>query len=190
MERLSCVAWKYNKSVYVALNSNTVEPLSQVQRWNRQKQAMVAISQSFLINQYNKRMVGVHRADQNIATRQIAIKTKKWWWAFFAWNPDMVFQNAWIACQINRQSQDPNLDLLAFRREIVDNYLKKYVCPKQSERPKWRILPAKRRVKDKIFLHGIGHFSSSFMAQKRCWFEAKIRVNDEDHCFKQWYDIQ
>ena len=81
-------------------------------------------------------MVGVHRADQNIATHQIAIKTKKWWWAFFTWNPDMVFQNAWIACQINRQSQDPNLDLLAFRREIVDNYLKKYVCPKQSERPK------------------------------------------------------
>ena len=36
--KFNCVAWKDNKSVYVASNLDTVEPLPQVQQWNRQKQ--------------------------------------------------------------------------------------------------------------------------------------------------------
>ena len=42
----NCVAWKDNKSVYVASNCDRIKPLPQVQQWNRQKQANVAISQS------------------------------------------------------------------------------------------------------------------------------------------------
>ena len=82
-------------------------------------------------------MGGVDQADQNIATYRIAIKNKKWWWAFFPWIPDMVIQNMWIFYRINRQTQDPNLDLLAFRREIVDIFLKKYVCRIAANKSFW-----------------------------------------------------
>ena len=97
---LTVVAWKGNRSVYIASNCNKVEVLSQVQRWNRQKQAKVAIFRPFLINQYNTGIGGVDRADQVIGTYRIAIKTKKWWWAFFAWIPDTLLQNTWILYQI------------------------------------------------------------------------------------------
>ena len=89
---LTVVAWKDNKTVYVASNRDAVEPLPQVQQRKKQKQAKVAISQLFLINQYNKGMEGVDQADQNIATYWIAVKAKKWWWAFFACIQDMILQ--------------------------------------------------------------------------------------------------
>ena len=89
---LTVVAWKDNKTVYVASNRDVVEPLPQVQQRKKQKQAKVAISQLFLINQYNKGMEGVDQADQNIATYWIAVKAKKWWRAFFACIQDMILQ--------------------------------------------------------------------------------------------------
>ena len=90
---LNVVAWKDNKTVYVASNHNAVEPSPQVQQRKKQKQAKVAISQLFLINQYNKGMEGVDQTDQNIATYWIAVKAKKWWRAFFACIQDMILQN-------------------------------------------------------------------------------------------------
>ena len=142
-------------------------------------------------------MGSVDQVDGSIATYWIAIKTKKWWWEFFAWIPDILFQNAWILYWINRQLQDPNLDLLAFKREIVDIYIKKYVCCNQSGRPREIILPTKCRVKDEISIDRIGHLSSSFMTQ-RCrlcgkntrkgWSKCNIVIHD--HCFKEWHSIQ
>ena len=169
-----------------------------MQQWNRQKQAKIAISQPFLWNQYNEGMGGVDQADQNIETYQIAFKTKKCWWAFFVRILEMVLQHALILHRINRQPQDPNLDLLAFRREIMNNYLKKYVCHNQSGRPRGRILPVKCRVKDEIHLDRIDYFNSSFMIQKRCWLCCKNtrkgcskgNVNIHGYCFKEWHGIQ
>lgn len=109
-------------------------------------------------------MGGVDQAAKNIATYRIAIKIKTWWWAFFAWTPDMVLQNTWISYRINRQPQDLNLDFLVFRREIVDIYdiYLQNVCHNQSGRPKERILPTKHRVKNEICLDRIDHFSGFF----------------------------
>ena len=61
--------------------------------------------------------------------------------------PDMILQYAWISYQINRQPRDSNLDLLAFRREIVDIYLKKYVCRNESGRPRGKISPARSKMR-------------------------------------------
>lgn len=51
--------------------------MSTVQRWNKDNQAKISIPQPFSIDQYNKGMVGVDTADQNISTYRIGIKTKK-----------------------------------------------------------------------------------------------------------------
>ena len=61
-----------------------------------------------------------------------------------------------------------NLELLAFRREIMDIYLKRNLSPNQSGRQRGRILSAKHRVKDEIRLDRTDIFSSCFMTQKRC----------------------
>lgn len=51
--------------------------MSTVQRWNKDNQAKISVPQPFTIDQYNKGMVGVDRADQNISTYRIGIKAKK-----------------------------------------------------------------------------------------------------------------
>ena len=57
---------------------------------------LVVISQSFVINQFNKGIECVDQGDQKTATYQIAIKTKRWWRVFFPWITDMLLQNMWI----------------------------------------------------------------------------------------------
>ena len=69
---------------------------------------------------------GVDRADQNIATYRISIRIKKWWWPLFVWVPDMIMQNAWLLYRAHKGEDDPYVDLLQFRREIVNVYLAKY----------------------------------------------------------------
>ena len=62
----------------------------------------------------------------------------------------------------------PDLELLAFRREIMDIYLKRDLCPNQIGRPRGKILSAKHRVEDEIRLDRTDIFSSCFMTRKRC----------------------
>ena len=65
--------------------------MSILQGWNKDTQAKIAVLQPFFIDQYNKGTVGIDKANQNIATDHIAIKTKKlWWWAFFVWIPGLI----------------------------------------------------------------------------------------------------
>ena len=63
-------------------------------------------------------MGGVDRADQNISSYRIAIRSNKWWGALFSWVPDMIMQNAWILYKRFKSPTDPNHDLLSFRREF------------------------------------------------------------------------
>ena len=69
----------------------------------------------------------IDRSDQNIANSRITIRIKKWWRALFVWIPDVIVQNACLLYRINKDEVDPKLDLLAFRRKIVNVYLRKFI---------------------------------------------------------------
>ena len=196
---MTIVGWKDNKSVRVASNCDSIEPISSVQRWNKETRCKVSVPQPHMIDQYNKGMGGVDRADQNIATYRIAIKTKKWWWALFVWIPDMVMQNSWILYRKNRGHEEPKLDLLAFRRQIVGIYMKKYSTPRsETGRPRGRILPAKRKVCDEVRLDRVEHYQSALEKQKRCGHCgkntrkgcSKCGIGLHDHCFKEWHEYK
>ena len=202
-EDLIVVGWKDNKSVYLASNCDSVNPVSSVERWNRVVQAKVLVPQPHLIKRYNQGMGGggggVDRADQNIAAYRIAIRSKKWWWALFAWIPDMVVQNAWTLYRINKEDGDPAMDFLAFRREIVGIYFSKYSLHHQKVgRPRGRILPANRRVPQEVRFDGMNHYRSPLPTTKRCAVCGKttkrgcLKCNSigiHDHCFEQWHDL-
>ena len=191
---------KTKKSVDVATICDTLDQLFEVQQWNRQKQSKVAISFYFLINQYNKIMGSVDWAVKSYSQNNLpdCYQDQKMGCAFFPWIPNMALQNTWILYRINRQRQDPNLDLIAFRRKIMDIYLKVCVCRNQSEKPRGKILPAKCSIKDETDHDRINHFSSSYITQKRCWICSKNTrkecsrciVGIHYHCVKQWHDIQ
>jgi len=93
---MTVVGWNDNRSVYVTSNVVGVQPTSTVSRWCRKTNSRINVVQPNLIRKYNKHMGGVDRCDQNISTYRISTHCKKWWWALFAWVPDMVLQNCWI----------------------------------------------------------------------------------------------
>ena len=55
---LLVTGWKDNKAVYVASNSDPVNPLSSVQRWDQEEKKSVSVPQPNVINVYNKGMGG------------------------------------------------------------------------------------------------------------------------------------
>ena len=142
-------------------------------------------------------MGGVDRCDQNISAYRISMKSKKWWWALFAWIPDMVVQNCWLLYRQNKLPEDPTLDLLAFRREIVQTYLKKYAKPISSGRPRGRILPANQRISIDVRLDRVDHYQSALPTQRRCGVCRKNTRKGckkcgcglHDHCFEAWHGI-
>jgi len=93
---LTVVGWNDNRSVYLTSNVVGAQPTSTASRWCRKTNSRINIEQPQIIKQYNKYMGGVDRCDQNISTYRISTRCKKWWWALFAWVPDMVLQNCWI----------------------------------------------------------------------------------------------
>ena len=78
------VGWKDNKVVYFTSNCDGKSPEIQVERYCRDSKARVMVKQPQCIYKYNKSMGGVYRADQNVSSYRIAIRSNKWWWALFS----------------------------------------------------------------------------------------------------------
>ena len=143
-------------------------------------------------------MGGIDRCDQNIGNYCTSKRSKKWWWALFSWIPDMVVQNCWLLYRENKKAEDPTLDLLAFRIEIVQTYLKQFMLPRsQSCRPCSRILPASRRVSIDVRIDRVDHYQSHLSTQRKygvCKKNTRKGCKKCDcglhyHCFKVWHGI-
>ena len=171
------VQWNDNSIVRMASNCDSAFPLGQTRRWSRQQGKHVLIDQPDINRQYNATMGGVDRADQNINKYRISMRTKKWWWPFFAHTVEMALQNAWLLYRKYNASEP--LDLLAFRRKIVQEYLQVGTLPCLP-----RDHPAISQfslVSNKTRLDQKGHFSGDSTVQKRC---AQCRRNTKKICLK------
>ena len=114
-------------------------------------------------------MVEVDRCDQNTSNYCISMRSKKWWWALFALIPDMVMLNYLLLLGENKKSEDSTLDLLAFRREAVQTYSKKYLQPLyRAERPRGRIPPTYRRFSMGVRLDRVDRYQSYPSSQGKC----------------------
>jgi len=93
---VTVVGWNDNRSVYVTSNAAGAQPMATVSCWCCKTNSRINIEQPQLIKLYNRYMGGVDRCDQNVSTYRISVRSKKWWWALFAWILDMVLQNCWL----------------------------------------------------------------------------------------------
>lgn len=151
------VGWKDNKVVTLASNCVGVEPKGTTSRWSRSEGQRVNVSQPNIVRLYNSSMGGVDRADQNIATYRVMMRTKKWWWPLFAYCVDAMMQNAWILYRKTLGYQEQPLDLLAFRREVVRVYMMRHAQPARMGR-----VPVEIRQDSR------GHFFSDSQTQRCC----------------------
>jgi len=126
------------------------------------------------------------------------MRTKKWWWPLFAWVPDMIMQNAWILYRLNKSPNDENLDLLSFRRSVVQTYLQKYSQRDVTlGRPQGRNLSFEKRVPKEVREDHVDHHQSHLSTNKRCGCCQKntrkgckkCGVGLHDKCFEQWHGI-
>lgn len=118
-------SWNDSSAVNVASNVHSVEPARSITRWSRKTNENIAVKQPNLINNYNKYMGGVDRADQNISLYRVSIRGKKWYYPIFTHCIDLAEHNAW---QLHK-SLGGKLDHLSFRRRIATSILNCYGNP-------------------------------------------------------------
>ena len=125
-----------------------------------------------------------------IYSYRICLRSKKWWWALFAWIPDMIMQNSWIMYRQQKCASDSNHDLLSFRREVVAVYFSKYASKvnKISKTPS---------VSKDVRFDMEGHFAQTCPTTKRCalckkatrkWC-IKCKKGLHDRCFNEFHGV-
>ena len=120
---MTLVQWKDKKVVTVASALYGKEPIKRARRYIKDQDGGVEIDQSNTISFYNKTMGGVDRMDQNIGPYIINIHSKKWWWPLFRFCVDPAVNNVFqLYCLQPLNQGQKRLDLLEFRREIVQVY--------------------------------------------------------------------
>ena len=104
-----------------------VNPIKKAQRgYSKAEKKLVEIIQPNVVAEYNYRMGGVDRFDQNIATYMITQRSKKWWWPVFRFCVGLAVPNAYQIYHLQARGVSKKLDSLSFRRAIVEVYSKKY----------------------------------------------------------------
>jgi hypothetical protein len=196
-DNILVLEWMDNNIVMMATNCDRITPMGNARRWSRQQNQFITITQPDIIKVYNATMGGVDPADQNIAAYRISMRTKKWWWPFFAFSIDLAMQNAWLLYRkTDRHARSP-LDLLSFRRSVVQAYLMRNVSTSTPIRAA-QMLSFTPLVPDLVRLDRVGHFSTDASTQKRCQLChkntrkmcGKCRVGLHLHCFNRFHGYQ
>ena len=140
--------------------------LRKVYRYVKAQNGRTEIDQPQGIFLYDKGMGGVDRSDQNISSYMLGHRSRKWWWPVFGFCLDLSVNNAY---QLYRQQKHPEgerkLELLGFRRSIVDTY---YRCLRKSTTT--NIFPPARKlskVSDEVRYDAINHWIGKGK-QQRC----------------------
>lgn len=113
--------WKDNASVTLLSSALGDLPSQMASRYSRVEKKYMTVPQPYVIKQYNSKMGGVDRLDQNVNHLRVTIGGKKWYWSIVTWLLDASVQNAWL---IHRKVGG-SLSHLEFKREIVCVILRK-----------------------------------------------------------------
>ena len=165
------VNWNDNNVVTLASNMSGVFPMHSAKRWSMKDKKYIQVEQPHVVHEYNKTMGGVDLMDQNVSCYRINMRTKKWWWPFFAYCLDVSIQNAWM---LFRKGNAEHTDQLAFRREIVDVYLRRYAVSKQPHSLRSaQVTGLDKKVPSDVRQDGRDHFITSEATQRRCAYCGK-----------------
>jgi hypothetical protein len=137
------ILWKDNKPVYMASNFDQLEPMGSCQRYSKQEKGYVAIPQPSINSQYNRCMGGVDLVDNAEKNYAITTRSKKWYWAIYAWFLNLCMVQAWRLYRAHMR----NRHLLAQEKEKeddekweekmkVDKYTKIFIDNERKEREK------------------------------------------------------
>ena len=139
-------------------------PLGKAHRCFRNQNGRVEIDHPQSIFLYSKGMGGVDRLDQNISSYMLGHRSKKWWLPVFRFCLDLSVNNVYqLHRQQKRSEGERKLDLLGFRRSIVDTYYR-YLRKSTTI-----FLPARKlsKLSDEVRHGALNHWISKGK-QRRC----------------------
>ena len=162
-------SWMDNSVATMASTNHGVFPLQRVRRWSSKEMNRILVDQSAMFKAYNKGIGGVDRMDQNVGAYRISMRTKKWWWPFFAFLADCALQNAWLLYRTSPAHKRIPLDLLAFKRQVALVYTKALAANRNVPKVLSGRAPNKqRRVPDDLRQDGKDHHLENGPTRRRC----------------------
>ena len=140
------VLWLDNKVLTCVTNYVTCNLDSTAQRCSKSAKKRVDVPMQKPFKSCNRQMSGVDLFDQFVSTYWVRIRSKKWWWSFFAWAANVSMANAW---NLFRTLQKQNIGMLEFQREVVMTVLaysekisqKRHWCFQEMLQPMWSLIP-------------------------------------------------
>ncbi|XP_031350462.1 piggyBac transposable element-derived protein 3-like [Photinus pyralis] len=159
--------WNDNSVVTLVSNCEGVEPMQQAKRYSFKESKSITINQPKLIKSYNENMGGTDRMDQNVAYYRTSIRSKKWYWPLVIWGLDVAVTNSWVLYRkMTRTLQNqPEMDLLQFRRTIAQGLLASFGRPKTTPGPKKAV---SLRVSRDARFDNVGHMIDTQNTRTRC----------------------
>ena len=88
--------WKDNNIVTMLSTDVGVEPIGEVERYDRGVKKRVPVPCPYVIEKYNSRMGGIDKSDMLTHLYKTPFKAKKYYMRLFAYILDLIICNAWI----------------------------------------------------------------------------------------------
>ena len=133
-------------------------------------------------------MGGADLFNQFVSTFRVHIRSKKWWWPFFAWAVNASMVNA---CNLFRTVQKQKIGMLEFQREVVMTILASFGRNKPA-----KSLTFPRNVASNVKLDTKYHIlvkgTSKYCICKHCggrsiYLSQKCNVALHPDCFKDYH---
>lgn len=184
---LELVTWNDNAPVVVLSNCDGLQPMKVAQRYSRVQQKRISVNMPGSIAAYNSAMGGVDQNDGFLAMYRTKIRTKKWWWPFFAWAMDQSMVAAWL---LYRRTSDDTLPFLEFKRRCVISLLKTHGAPRRSSGP--QTSSAMRGLQFEGGRHIIARGESKYKVCQLCrsrsvYFCRTCEVTLHPDCFESYH---
>ena len=146
---LCVVRWHNSKVVTVASTHVGVQPLQTAARFSSAEKKRITVDQPKVVQLYNYGVGGVDRLDQNLSCYMIQHRTKKWYWPIFRFYVGVGVHNVFHRYRLQEKTPGvPEHDLLSFRREIAQVYVKILSSRSAATYPPSRLPPERRVIND------------------------------------------
>lgn len=117
--------WNDNSVVTILSNADSCTPTTTARRFSRKEKKSVDVVMPNCVMEYNRAMGGVDLSDQFTNTYSTTIRSKKWWWPFFAWALNMSVVQVWLLGRRIHEAEEtfPNFKALIEVRRSLALYL-------------------------------------------------------------------
>ena len=121
------IKWVDNNIVHLASTYASVNPVTQVQRWEKVKKVHINVPRPAIVKSYNASMGGIDLSDMLLSLYRTKINTKRWYIKMFFDCVDIAKINGWLMyrryCEQVGISKCNIKPLLEFTRELSEGLM-------------------------------------------------------------------